>query len=74
MINIWTRLGFIKGKRAIHIARGDAGRRRNFGGQHFWARGYWGATVGKNEAAVREYIRNQEKEEQRLEQLALRAL
>ena len=66
--------GFVKGKRAIHIARGDAGRRRHFGGQHFWARGYWGATVSKNEAAVREYIRNQEKEEQRLEQLVLLAL
>ena len=67
-------LGFIKGKSAIHIARVDAGRRRNFVGQHFWARGYWVSTVGKNEAAVREYIQNQEKEDQRLEQLKLRAL
>ncbi len=67
-------LGFIKGKSAIHIARVYAGRRRNFVGQHFWARGYWVSTVGKNEAAVREYIQNQEKEDQRLEQLELRAL
>ena len=67
-------LGFIKGKRAIHIARVYAGRRRNFVGQHFGARGYWVSTVGKNEAAVREYIQNQEKEDQRLEQLELRAL
>ena len=65
---------FIKGKSAIHIARGYAGRRRNFVGQHFWARGYWVSTVGKNEAAVRQYIQNQEKEDQRLEQLELRAL
>jgi putative transposase len=43
-------------------------------GQHFWARGYWVSTVGKNEAAVREYIQNQEKEDKRLEQLELRAL
>jgi putative transposase len=49
-------MGFIKGKSAIHIARVYAGRRRNFVGQHFWARGYWVSTVGKNEAAVREYI------------------
>ena len=40
----------------------------------FWARGYWVSTVGKNEAAVREYIQNQAKEDQRLEQLELRAL
>ncbi len=51
-----------------------AGRRRNFVGQHFWARGYWVSTVGKNEAAVRQYIQNQEKEDKRLEQLELVAL
>jgi len=67
-------MGFIKGKRAIHIARVYAGRRRNFVGQHFWARGYWVSTVGKNETALRAYIQNQEKEDQRLEQLELRAL
>jgi putative transposase len=46
-------MGFIKGKRAIHIARVSAGKRRNFVGQHFWARGYLVSTVGKDEAAVR---------------------
>jgi putative transposase len=67
-------MGFIKGKSAIHIARVYAGRRRNFVGQHFWARGYWVSTVGKNEAAVRQYIQDQEKEDKRLEQLEPRAL
>lgn len=67
-------MGFIKGKSAIHIARVYAGRRRNFIGQHFWARGYWVSTVGKNEAAVRRYIQEQEKEDQRLEQLVMAAL
>ena len=67
-------MGFIKGKSAIHIARVYAGRRRNFVGQHFWARGYWVSTVGKNEAAVRRYIQDQEKEDKRLEQLELAAL
>ena len=67
-------MGFIKGKSAIHIARVYAGRRRNFVGQHFWARGYWVSTVGKNEAAVRQYIQNQEKEDKRLEQLEMVAL
>ena len=67
-------MGFIKGKSAIHIARVYAGRRGNFVGQHFWARGYWVSTVGKNEAAVRRYIQEQEKEDQRLEQLEMAAL
>jgi putative transposase len=67
-------MGFIKGKSAIHIARVYTGRRRNFVGQHFWARGYWVSTVGKNEAAVRRYIQEQEKEDKRLEQMELTAL
>jgi len=67
-------MGFIKGKSAIHIARVYAGRRRNYVGQHFWARGYWVSTVGKNEAAVRRYIQEQEKEDQRLDQMELMAL
>ena len=62
-------LGFIKGKSAIHIARNYLGRRQNFTGQHFWARGYYVSTVGRDEAAIREYIRRQEAEDQRLDQL-----
>lgn len=67
-------MGFIKGKSAIHIARVYGGRKKNFVGQHFWARGYWVSTVGKNEAAVRRYIQEQEKEDKRLEQLEMKAL
>ena len=43
-----------KGKSAIHIARNYLGRRSNFTEQHFWARGYWVSTVGKDEQTVRE--------------------
>jgi len=64
-------VGFIKGKSAIHLARVYGERNRNFVGQHFWARGYFVSTVGRDEAVIREYIRNQEKEDQRLEQLNL---
>ena len=53
------------GKSAIHIARVYARKRRNFVGQHFWARGYLVSTVGKDEAAVIKYIQEQEKEDQR---------
>jgi len=64
-------VGFIKGKSAIHIAREFAGRKRNFAGQSFWARGYFVSTVGRDEAVIREYIRRQEQEDRRLEQLKL---
>ena len=64
-------VGFIKGKSAIQIARGYQGRTRNFVGQHFWARGYYVSTVGKDEDAVREYIQKQEKEDRRIDQLKL---
>ena len=64
-------LGYIKGKSAIHIARTYLGRRQNFTGQHFWARGYYVSTVGRNEAAIREYIRRQQAEDQRLDQLEM---
>ena len=62
-------VGFIKGKSAIHIARDFMGRRRNFTGQHFWARGYYVSTVGHDEATISAYIRNKEQEDQRLDQL-----
>ena len=64
-------IGYIKGKSAIHIAREFAGRKRNFVGQSFWARGYFVTTVGRDEAVIREYIRRQEQEDRRQEQLRL---
>ena len=64
-------IGYIKGKSAIHMARVYGGRKQNFVGQHFWARGYFVSTVGRDETVIREYIRNQEKEDQRLDQLKL---
>ena len=64
-------VGYIKGKSAIHLARVYGERKRNFVGQHFWARGYFASTVGRDETLIREYIRHQEHEDQRLEQLNL---
>ena len=64
-------IGFIKGKSAIHIARTYGERKRNFVGQHFWARGYFVSTVGRDEEVIREYIRHQEHEDQRVDQLNL---
>jgi putative transposase len=64
-------VGFIKGKSAIHLARTYGEHRRNFVGQSFWARGYFVSTVGRDEEVIRNYIRNQEQEDQRLEQMNL---
>ena len=64
-------VGFIKGKSAIHLARVYGEKKRNFVGQHFWARGFFVNTVGRDEEAIRAYIRDQEKEDQRLDQLNL---
>ena len=64
-------IGYIKGKSAIHLARVYGENRRNFVGQHFWARGYFVSTVGRDETVIREYIQRQEAEDKRLEQLNL---
>ncbi|MGY6587718.1 MAG: IS200/IS605 family transposase [Wenzhouxiangella sp.] len=62
---------YIKGKSAIHIARQFAGKSRNYVGQHFWARGYFASTVGRDEVVIRNYIRHQEAEDRRIDQMKL---
>ena len=63
--------GYIKGKSAIHIARRYMERKRNYVGQHFWARGNFVSTVGRDEQVIRNYIRHQEREDRRIDQLNL---
>lgn len=64
-------VGYIKGKSAIHIARAYAERKRNFVGQHFWARGYFVSTVGRDEEVIRRYIRHQEEVDRKIDQMNL---
>ena len=64
-------IGYIKGKSAIYIARNFRGKKRNFVGESFWARGYFVSTIGLDEGMIRNYIKNQEKEDKRIEQLSL---
>jgi putative transposase len=64
-------VGFLKGKSAIHIARTFMNRKKNIIGESFWARGYYVSTVGKDEKAVKAYIRSQEEEDRRVDQLKL---
>jgi putative transposase len=63
--------GYMKGKSAIAITRAYHGKRDNFTGQNFWARGYFVSTVGRDEEVVRRYIREQEEEGRRLGQMEL---
>ena len=56
-------IGYIKGKSAIYIARNFRGKKRNFVGESFWARGYFVSTIGLDEGMIRNYIKNQEKED-----------
>ena len=64
-------IGYLKGKSAIQIARTYMGRKKNFTGQHFWARGYFVSTVGADEETIRDYIKRQENEDRRLDQLSI---
>lgn len=64
-------VGFIKGKSAIHVARVYGERKRSFVGANFWARGYFVSTVGRDEVSIREYIRKQEEEDKRVDQMNL---
>ena len=64
-------VGYMNGKSAIHLARVYGERKRNFVGQQFWARGYFVSTVGRDETMIREYIRNQEKADEELEQIKI---
>ena len=64
-------IGYIKGKSAIHVARNYLGKKRNFTGAHFWARVYHVSTVGRDEQMIREYIKTQEQEDRRIDQMNL---
>ena len=64
-------VGYIKGKSTIHLARVYSERKRNLAGQSFWARGCFVPTVGRDEELIRKYIQEQEREDERLDQLRL---
>ena len=64
-------VGCIKGKSAIHIARNYTVKSCNYTGQSFWARGYFVSKVGRDEKATRDYIKHQQQEDHRIDQLML---
>ena len=67
-ISVAKVVGYLKGKSAIYIARNFMNHRQNFGGQSFWAKGYFVSTVGRDENVIIDYIKNQEEQDKKLDQ------
>jgi len=61
-------IGFLKGKSAVRIHR-ELLQERRMTGLHFWATGYWVSTIGRDEGAVRKYIREQEERDRQQSKL-----
>ena len=70
-LSVANTVGFLKGKSAIRILRDCWHVKRNCTGRYFWARGYCVSTVGLDQLMIREYIKNQEREEKRQEQMRM---
>ena len=65
-------MGFLKGKSSLMIFDRHANLKYKYGNRHFWARGYYVDTVGRNKKQVQEYIRNQLQEDQIADQIGLK--
>ena len=64
-------VGYLKGKSALMIFERHANLKYKYGNRHFWCRGYYVDTVGKNTAKIKEYIQNQLKEDLQYDQMSL---
>lgn len=65
-------MGFLKSKSALMIFDRHANLKYKYGNRNFWARGYFVDTVGKNEKAIKEYIKNQLEEDYMADQISLK--
>ncbi|HBI7025701.1 TPA: IS200/IS605 family transposase, partial [Clostridium perfringens] len=65
-------VGFLKGKSSLMIFEKFANLKYKYGNRHFWCRGFYVDTVGKNKKAIEEYIRNQEQEDMIADQISLK--
>ena len=65
-------MGFLKGKSSLMIFDRHANLKYKYGNRHFWARGYFVDTVGKNKKQIQEYIRNQLTSDQIADQIGLK--
>lgn len=65
-------VGYLKGKSTLMIFERHANLKYKYGNRHFWARGYYVDTVGKNAKKIEEYIKNQLQEDQMYDQISLK--
>lgn len=65
-------MGYLKGKGSLMIFDRHANLRYKYGNRHFWCRGYYVDTVGRNEKAIQEYVRNQLQEDVAADQISLK--
>ena len=65
-------VGFLKGKSALILFERHANLKYKYGQRHFWCRGFYVDTVGRNEKAIKEYIQNQEKEDMISDQISIK--
>ena len=65
-------VGFLKGKSSLMIFDRHANLKYKYGNRHFWCRGYYVDTVGRNEGAIKEYIKNQLQEDIIEDQISLK--
>ena len=65
-------MGYLKGKSSLMIFDRHANLRYKYGNRHFWCRGYYVDTVGRNEKAIQEYVRNQLQEDIAADQIRLK--
>ncbi|EES90798.1 IS200/IS605 family transposase [Clostridium botulinum] len=71
-MSISSFVGFLKGKSSLMIFEKFANLRYRYGNRHFWCRGYYVDTVGRNKKAITEYIKNQQKEDMISDQISLK--
>lgn len=71
-LSVSSFVGYLKGKSTLMIFERHANLKYKYGNRHFWCRGYYVDTVGKNEKAIREYIDNQLQEDIMADQLSLK--
>jgi len=65
-------MGFLKGKSTLMIFNRHANLKYKYGSRHFWCRGYYVDTVGKNKRVIEEYIRNQLIEDEMMDQITMK--
>ena len=71
-ISVSTFVGFLKGKSSLMIFERHSNLKYKYGSRHYWCRGYYVDTVGRNEKAIAEYVRNQQKEDMIEDQISIK--